>query len=215
MQFFQGEHHACQRRIEGSRKAGSCTACDEVALFHAGAAEKSRETLPCYSTDLDGGTFTAQRQACADAESSGKNFHPENTEPLHFVKAQDDPFHLGNAGARSHGGIAAHEEEAEADDRQGRRPAENRNGIHPGLGGKKEGIVDVNAKRFRFSEEKTEEGNTETSQNPYENPFHKEAETELVPVVQGYVGFKKLAFKGGAFFFSFHREPPFEVVEVI
>lgn len=192
VQFFQRKHHARQGRIESGRQTGTGAAGDEVALFHAGAAQETGNPLACHGADLDGRPLPSQGKTGADAQGTGNDFHPENAEPFHFIQPQDDPLHLGNAGASRHGGIETHAVQEKSRHHKGRSPQKKGNEIFLRRRRNEKGIVHKNAKRLRLSQKETEKADAEPAENADEYAFYKQTEAEFMPVIQGNIGFKEL-----------------------
>lgn len=192
VQFFQRKHHARQGCIESSRQPGAGAAGDEVPLFHPCAAQKTGQALGRHGTDLDGWSFPAQGESGTDAQGTGQDLYPQDAEPFHFIEPQDDTFHLGNAGARGHGGIAAHAVEEGRRHDKGQGPAGQGQQVLPLHRRNEEGIVNKDAQVLCLSQEETEEADGKASQYAHKYAFYKKAEPEFMPVVQGHVGPKQL-----------------------
>lgn len=190
VQLFQGKHHACQGRIEGSRQAGTGTAGNQVSFLHAGAAQQAGNPLARHSADLDGRPFPSQGKTGADAQSTGDNLHPENAEPFHFIKTQNDTLHLGNAGAARHGSVKTHTVEEKPGHHQGCCPQAEGNEIFLRHRRDEKGIVCIDAQGLGLSQQKAEKADTEAAENTHKYAFYKQTEAECMPVVQSHIGFK-------------------------
>ena len=181
--------------VEGSRQAGAGAAGDKVPLFHPRPPQKAGQPLGRHGADLYGWPFLAQGQACADTQSTGQDFHPQHAEPFHFVQAENDALHLGNTGARCHGGVSAHGIHDGGRYGQCQDPPRQGQDIFPVQRRDKESIIHKNTDLLRFSQKKAEETDGKAAQYACKDPFYEQAEPEFVPVVQSHVGPKQLPVK--------------------
>ena len=87
MQLFQSKDYTGERSVEGCRKTGAGTACQQIAFLHAGASHEAADALRSYCAQLDGRALASQGKTGADADDAGGELNPENVQPTHFHQA--------------------------------------------------------------------------------------------------------------------------------